>query len=53
MDTTGIDTGLQVDNNQAAALYFVVTVAIGNFFWLNLLVTALGTTLIKWRHKTS
>ena len=41
MDTTGIDTGLQVDNNQAAALYFVVTVAIGNFFWLNLLVTAL------------
>ena len=41
MDTTGIGTGLKTDNNQAAALYFVLTVAIGNFFWLNLLVTAL------------
>ena len=41
MDTTGVGTGLKTDNNQAAALYFVLTVAIGNFFWLNLLVTAL------------
>lgn len=41
MDVTGEGTGLKTDNSQAMALYFVITVALGNFFWLNLLVTAL------------
>ena len=41
MDSTGQGTGSSKDHNQSAALYFVVCVAIGNFFWLNLLVTAL------------
>ena len=41
MDITGEGTGLETDSNQYAAIYFVIAVAIGNFFWLNLLVTAL------------
>ena len=41
MDITGEGTGLQTDANQYAAFYFVIAVALGNFFWLNLLVTAL------------
>jgi len=41
MDITGEGTGLKTDNSQVTAIYFVITVALGNFFWLNLLVTAL------------
>jgi len=41
MDITGTGTGLQANANQFSAFYFVATVAFGNFFWMNLLVTAL------------
>ncbi|XP_022840535.1 Voltage-dependent channel, four helix bundle domain, partial [Ostreococcus tauri] len=41
MDSTGYGTGYKQDNNQSAAAYFVITVLIGNFFWVNLLATAL------------
>jgi len=52
MDTTsGEDTGLLRDHNQPAALYFVACVAVGNFFWLNLLVTALVDNFNKMSHE--